>query len=438
MTAQSRRPRTKNSPTQPGFALALLMAGAVATAYLGALAAKWANAPTPQRDDFLPLALYLASAAAMGSFFLLFGFRADLRLLLPALFLYGIGVALQFRFDMYATTTPDSLSAYAGAVGMALCMIAALTLRGDAGRSLLRLSAPLCYIAALAMLGGMIAMGHRFRGGVFLQGGINPTEICKVLLVVAFAPFLANHSKELSRTVAGLPVPPVSTTLSLAALWLLPMLGLVILHDLGMLVLCSSVLGVMLYAATGRKGYLVVGLLLVIGVTLAGYHLTPHVATRVTAWRDPFHDPTGGGWQTLQSLSAMYTGGAWGRGIGAGSPKLIPVASTDFVYAVIAEELGFLGCLLIMAAFLTLFRGAFDTARRQRDDSTRLLAVGLAALLAVQTLLNIGGVTKAIPVTGVPLPFVSRGGSSLVTSFLALGLLLALGADAKASSRRRR
>lgn len=432
MSARSRSSRSAGG--EGGTRRTALMLGAVAAAYFGVLAAKWANVPVPVPADFLPVLFFLGGSAAMGLLFLVFRVRPDVRLLLPALFLYGVGVAVQYRFRMHtgATAAGDAVSQYAGLMGMGGCALAAILFRGDAGRAFLRMLAPVGYLAALAVLAGMAVAGHRFRGGMFLAGGINPTEITKVLLVLAWAPFLAARRKDLSVSAGGLPMPPPRVAIPLLLLWLLPMLALAYLRDFGMLVLCSGVLGAMLYIATARTGYLVAGLTLTAGVAAAGFFLTPHIATRISVWADPFRDPTGMGWQTLQALSALYTGGAWGIGLGAGSPRLIPVASTDFVYAVIGEELGYLGCLIVVAAFLALFRAAFDIANRQRDDAARLIAGGLATVLALQTLLNIGGVTKAIPVTGVPLPFVSHGGSSLITSFLALGILLALGASGSA------
>ncbi len=417
--------------------LPLTMIGAIVAAYAGALAAKWANVPVARVADVLPLALFLGGAAVLGLCLRVAGVRADRRLLYPALFLCGIGMVVQFRFDMYAAARVDGVARYAAAIGMGVCAVAALAFRGDPGRSLARGLAPVAFLAALAVLGVMIAFGQRFRGGIFVYGGMNPSEIIKVLLVMAWAPYLAARRKELGRSLAGIPCPPLGVLLAVAGLWLLPMLALAWLRDFGMLVMCAGVFGVMLFAASGRVGYLVGGGALAAGVTVAGYYATAHIATRVNVWRNPFLDPTGGGWQTLQALSAMYTGGAWGIGLGVGSPRLIPVASTDFVYAVIGEELGFLGCVLVVSAFVVLLRGAFDAASRQKDDASRLLAMGIATMLALQTLLNLGGVTKAIPMTGVPLPFVSRGGSSLVTSFLALGLLLAASAVSAATKRKK-
>ncbi len=414
-----------------------LLFGAVVAAYAGVLAAKWANTPVPTPEDAWPLLLFLAGALGLILGFRLLRLTPEPRLLLPALFLYGVGVAVQFRFDMYAQDLSGAASRHAGSVGMGLCLLAALIAGHASGRRLLPALAPLWYVLTLALLGAMIVLGQRFRGGVFLPGGINPTELIKVLLVLTWAPLLHAWRRDYGRTVAGWPAPPWRAALALLALWLPPMLALVYLRDFGLLVLCSAVLGVMLHGATGRTGYLVGGLVLAVGVLAVGGLVTPHIAARLTAWRAPFDHATGSGWQTLQALSAMYTGGAWGIGLGAGSPRLIPVASTDFVYAVIGEELGYFGCLLVIAAFLYLFRGAFETAGRQAEGPGRLIALGLAAMLALQTLLNLGGVTKSIPLTGVPLPFVSRGGSSLITSFLALGLLIGLAQAGKAPSRRR-
>jgi cell division protein FtsW (lipid II flippase) len=152
---------------------------------------------------------------------------------------------------------------------------------------------------------------------------------------------------------------------------------------------------------------------------------------------DPFADETGAGWQVLQGLSALYSGGWWGSGLGAGFPHAVPIASSDFIYAAIGEELGFVGCCLLVAVYAALFAAGFSTAARAKGRFERILAAVLTALLAAQTIWNIGGVTKALPMTGIPLPFLSRGGSDLAASFVMLGLLIVLSDRARAKTSER-
>jgi cell division protein FtsW (lipid II flippase) len=141
---------------------------------------------------------------------------------------------------------------------------------------------------------------------------------------------------------------------------------------------------------------------------------------------DPFQDPTGISWQILQGLSWMYAGGLWGEGFGRGNPEYTPIAESDFIYSVIGEEAGLVGCVLVILFFLILFHRGLRIAHQIPSPFGSLVCGGLTSLIALQTFLNIGGVTKFIPLTGITLPFISHGGSSLVTGFASLGLILAI------------
>jgi cell division protein FtsW (lipid II flippase) len=151
-----------------------------------------------------------------------------------------------------------------------------------------------------------------------------------------------------------------------------------------------------------------------------------HGERRIDAWLDPFQDPTGDGWQILQGLSGMYSGGLWGEGFGEGRPDFTPIAGSDFIYSVVGEELGFLGCAAVVLFFLILFQRGLAIAGRSRNTFGRFLAFGIVAVFATQTFLNIAGVTKLVPLTGLTLPFISHGGASLLTAFATIGLLLAV------------
>jgi len=204
-------------------------------------------------------------------------------------------------------------------------------------------------------------------------------------------------------------------------------MGLLLLQrDLGMLVLLNAVLLVLLVVATGRTSYLALGILGSGALGAAVFLFSAHGQARFTAWLSPFADPTGKSWQILQALSAMYSGGLWGVGLGGGSPQFIPIASSDFIYAVIGEELGYAGCGIVLVFYLVLFFRGYQIAGRLTALFGRLLATGIVTTLAFQVLLNIGGVIKALPLTGITLPFISHGGSSLLTTFLGVGLLLAI------------
>jgi len=198
----------------------------------------------------------------------------------------------------------------------------------------------------------------------------------------------------------------------------------------------SAAIVIMLAMASERPSHAVTGLLLLAVAAVAAFHWVPHARVRWEVWRDPFRDEAGRGWQSLQGLTALYHGGLWGRGLGAGFPHLVPIASSDFVYAVWGEEIGFVGCGLMLSLYLVLFSAGLRISGAQKDPFSRLLAGGLTTLLAAQTLVHVAGVTKAMPLTGVPLPFVSHGGSSLVVSLTAVGLLAAMGETAAAGGRR--
>jgi cell division protein FtsW (lipid II flippase) len=181
-----------------------------------------------------------------------------------------------------------------------------------------------------------------------------------------------------------------------------------------------------LLQATRRPALLAWGAAGAAALAVALFALTAHGAARVAVWRDPFGDATGRGWQVLQALAALYSGGLWGSGVGAGFPQAVPVAASDFIYVALGEELGFAGCAAVLGIYFALLRRALVPAFRREGGFGALLAGGLAAALGVQVLWNVAGVVKAVPLTGITLPFLSQGGSSLLTSFVALGLLMAL------------
>ncbi len=207
-------------------------------------------------------------------------------------------------------------------------------------------------------------------------------------------------------------------------MWGLSLMVVVVQNDFGSALLFFTIFLTMLYVASGRILYVIGGLLAFVVGSYGAYLLAPHIGDRVTIWLNPWVDPNATGWQPIQAQYALASGGLFGTGLGYGSPGYVPEFQTDFVFAVIGEELGLLGTLAVLALFLLLtYRGLY-IALRAADGFMRLVAVGLTTILAMQSLIIIGGVVRLIPLTGITLPFISYGGSSLLTNFILVGLLL--------------
>jgi cell division protein FtsW (lipid II flippase) len=418
-----------SSARRPGVGAFLVMGAtvglAVTVAYFAVLLVKYRGYDTFPAADLLPLGLYLAGSVAVTLSFLVARSGADPAMAAAALFLAGIGVVTRYRLNEEPMTLALAPADWALPGGLVLLAVTALVLRGGRHRFLSRAAIP-CWIVALGVLVVMAVFGQRFRGAIFLAGGLNPSELVKPLAAVYLAAFLAGRGRDFARQPLGVPLPTGPAAVWLWVSWAALVLPLVYLRDLGMLVLLNVALLAVLFVAVRRRRVLVLGVVLTAVLVAAVFHFSDHGRQRFLVWLDPYRDPTGASWQTLQAQSALFAGGLWGAGLGRGSPGVIPIASSDFVYAVVGEELGYVGCGIALLAFLVLFHRGHRLAREAADEFTRLLAAGLTTMLAVQTFLNVGGVAKFVPLTGIPLPFVSQGGSSLVVSFLCVGLLLAL------------
>ncbi|MDO9108313.1 MAG: FtsW/RodA/SpoVE family cell cycle protein [Coriobacteriia bacterium] len=257
-----------------------------------------------------------------------------------------------------------------------------------------------------------------------------PAEIAKILIVLFLAAYLAEFREVLSistRRVAGIWLPPARQLGPLLAMWAVSLMVLVMEKDLGSSLLFFGMFLIIIYVATGRTAYVLAGLVLFSMGASAAYMLFGHVQTRVAIWLDPFADAAGRGYQLVQSLFALAAGGMIGTGIGNGFPLRIPFVETDFIFSAIAEELGLLGAGALLIAYLVFCMRGFATAARARSDMAAFTAAGLTGALALQTFVIVGGVTRFIPLTGITLPFVSYGGSSILSNFILLGLLLRAG-----------
>ncbi len=413
------------TPVGAATGLFVLAALAVFCACFSILGVKLSNAPVMPWEQLIPLGAYLAGVPLALAWLKLSGWKGDAGLVGAVFLLCGIGLAIQFRMGSFAQglSKPSALMPFP--LGLAAFVIGA-TLTGKGRGSWLAGAGWLAYLAALGVLAAMLLLGQRYRGGIYLPGNMNPSEIVKPLLVLFLAAYLSRRQKAFSETQNGIPVPPLHALFGLVLLWSVPMLLTIALKDLGLMVLLNAILIVMLFAIARSTGYLALGLAAVAAAGFGVRFISAHAQARFDVWLNPFADPTGKGWQILQALSAMYSGGLWGAGLGSGVPQSVPIVSSDFVYAAVAEEIGLIGCVLLLMVYATLFSRGFRAAGAARTPFERLLCVGLTGALGVQTILNVAGVTKALPMTGITLPLISHGGSSLITTLLVAGLIAGL------------
>lgn len=257
-----------------------------------------------------------------------------------------------------------------------------------------------------------------------------PGELAKVCIVLFLAGYLADNREMLSASsihLGPLMIPRPRMLAPMFVMWGLSLLVVIFERDLGCALLFFTIFVIMLYVATGQPSYAIVSMVLLgIGGVLC-YQLFSHVRLRFNIWWDPFADPSGAGMQIVQSLFSLADGGLVGSGIGRGLPRLIPVVESDFIFSAIGEEMGLLGGAGVLMAFMLLAVRGFATSARAKSDVAAFTAVGLTASISFQAFLIVAGVTRLLPLTGVTLPFMSQGGSSLLSSFIVVGLLLRAG-----------
>jgi cell division protein FtsW (lipid II flippase) len=289
----------------------------------------------------------------------------------------------------------------------------------------------LAAVAVLLIASTFTPLGYEVNGARLWVSlgpvGFQPSEFARIALIIFFAGYLAETRDLLaatSRTILGVQIPALKYFGPVALVWAASLGLLVFEKDLGSSLLFFAVPLLMLYAATGRIAYVLLGSVLFTVGSLLALILFDHVKVRVRAWLDPWAYPDTDGFQILQSIFNIADGGLLGTGLGAGFAQTIPEVETDFVFSAVASELGLLGATAVLLAFLAFVYRGTKIALLAEDDASKLLAFGLTAMFAIQTLVIVGGVTKAIPLTGITLPFVSYGGSSVVGNFILTGLLL--------------
>ncbi len=259
-----------------------------------------------------------------------------------------------------------------------------------------------------------------------------PGEFAKIALAISFAAYLVRKREVLSMATfkigpLALPEPRDLGPVMLA--WGFSLLVMFFEKDLGSSLLFFALFITMVWIATQRATYLVIGTILFSAGAVFAWKTFDHVQTRVEVWLNPWQDPSGKGFQVVQSWFSLAAGGVTGKGPGLGQPGLIPAADTDFIFAAIGEELGLLGGSLILVAFVLMVGAGLRIALTADREFDKLLAAGLTTLLGIQAFIIIGGVTRLLPLTGVTLPFISYGGSSLVANYILLALLLRISDD---------
>jgi cell division protein FtsW (lipid II flippase) len=386
---------------------------------------------------------YLGAVFVIHVAFVITGRRMDQILFPTAVLLAGISLLLMQRLpqDLVIQNIVGrdlglaALQLVWVLVGFAILAVLAIFVRSDGWlrRYKYTWAAVGIGLLLLVFLFGEVTGGARLTLRIGPFSG-QPSELLKVILVVFLAGYLAENRAllaEASSRFGPIKLPPLPYLLPMVALWGLALSIVIIQRDLGAALLYFLVFLSLLYVATRRASYVVLGLGMFIVGGIVLYGLFPHVQERINIWIDPFADPQGAGYQTIRALYAYGRGGILGTGFGAGLPQVgsvpsIPAIHTDFVFAALAEEMGMLGALAVLGLYALIAQRGFRIAATAADDFRALLATGLTLVIVIQAAIIAGGNLRVVPLTGITLPLISYGGSSILVNGAIIGLLLAL------------
>src|ERR1700687_4255525 len=371
---------------------------------------------------------YVVIAFVLHFFLAARGIRGDQVLLPIAAALTALGLILVERLasDLLLQQLSWTLLA-AGAVAAAILIPRDLT-------ALSRFKWTWALLGVLLLVSPVFPVIGREVNGARIWIGVGsvtfePWEAVKILLGIFLAAYLEEFREVLSQTqrrFGPIPVPPLPYFGPIVAMWAIAMLVMVFEKDLGATLLFLGIFLAMLYLATGEVFYTLIGILLMLAGGFVAYHAFGHVAARVDVWLRSFSDDLrfDAGYQLVQGLFALANGGLFGAGLGNGMPERIPVVWSDFVFDAFAEEVGFAGALALLSFYLLFVYRGMLIALRAPTPFLQLLAGGLSFIVAIQTLVIVGGNARLIPLTGITLPFVAYGGSSLVTNWMLVALLI--------------
>ncbi|HET9443704.1 MAG TPA: FtsW/RodA/SpoVE family cell cycle protein, partial [Acidimicrobiales bacterium] len=419
-------PRATRRTTELGLIVlaALVTGGAYALAGLG----KTASLPA----DILPfLLVILGLLAASHIATRRLAPNADGVLLPVAGLLNGIGYVFIARLD----TDKAALQALWTAVAVGAFIVTLVVVRRARDLEQYRYTFALLGVGLL-LLPLLPVIGREINGSrIWIRMGpatFQPGEVAKLVLAIFFAGYLVEKRELLqtfTRRLGPVSLPDPKFLGPVLGAWGFSLVVMIFERDLGSSLLFFALFVSMLWVATARGIYLVLGLVLFSAGATIAFFAFDHVQNRVDIWLHPFEDAAGRGYQIVQALFAFGSGGVAGTGLSLGSPTKIPAVTTDFIFAAIGEELGLLGTTAIVVAFLLMVGVGLRIALQARSDFEKLLATGLTVILAVQTFIILGGVTRLVPLTGITLPFVSYGGSSLLANYVLLALLLRISGE---------
>ena len=433
-------PRVRRQPTRRNLEL-LLLVFAWGLGVLGILQVTWATGETAGDSLWITAAVVAALSLAMHVVVRWKARYADPVMLPVATLLTILGLVMIYRIDVAAAAraelngnpppTPDGYSQLTWFTVAVILFISVLVLLRD-HRILQRYTYTLG-LAGLVLLVLPLApvIGTTVNGATLWirLGGFSfqPAELAKILLTVFFAGYLVEKRDSLAlvRTkVVGVGLPRMKDLGPIVIAWLVSLGVLIFETDLGTSLLFFGLFVTMLYIATQRRSWLILGGLLFAAGAVLAYYLFAHVRLRVTVWLDPWSYADDSGYQIVQSLFGLANGGILGAGVGQGFPNLVPFANTDFIVAALGEELGLTGLVAMLLLYAVLIERGLRTAVSVRDPFGQLLAAGLSITVALQVFVIIGGVTRLIPLTGLTTPFLSYGGSSLIANWIIVALLL--------------
>ena len=395
------------------------------------------------------LVYWLPLALASLALHLLLRFKAaesDAFILPAALLLNGLGVAEIYRLDLAAIAGGGTeLFGVKQVIWTVVAMFAAaLVLWFIPSHLFLRRYVYISMVIGLVLLvSPMLPVIGKTINGAHLWlaiGGLTfqPGELAKIALTVFFAGYLVTRRDSLAvvgNKFLGLQLPRARELGPILAIWAVSLLVLVGERDLGTSLLYFGLFLVMIYVATGRAIYVVVGLGMFFTSAFVASRLMDYVSGRFDSWLNPFdpthYDAVGGSYQLVQGIFGMAHGSVIGTGLGGGVPQLVPLAECDFIIASLGEELGLAGIFAILAIYLLLVARGARIAFNHNDDFSKLLAIGLSFVIALQTFIVIGGVTRVVPLTGLTTPLLAAGGSSLLANWIIIGLLLRISDSAK-------
>jgi peptidoglycan glycosyltransferase len=407
--------------------LALIFMAAAITGVAYTLASLGANAVIPARlGPFLGLVLMLIGVAHIAVRILARG--ADGTLLPLVVLLHGIGYVMISRLD-------DKFAAQQSLWSLVSIAAFVLTLFiVQRPSDLARFKWTFFLIGAVLLMLPMVpGFGQNINGARIWVDlgplGFQPGEFAKLALAIFLAGYLSERRELITAStwkIGPVRLPEMQYIAPVIVAWAFAVLVMVGERDLGSSLMFFTLFVVMMWVATERVSYLVMGFLMFGIAAYASWRMFDHVQTRVDIWLDPWSDQYGNGWQIVQSLYGIGDGGVAGRGLGRGTPNTIPYAESDFIFAAIGEELGLIGATSVLMAYLLLIGGGLRIALRTDRTFEKLLATGLTTIVGVQAFIIMGGVVKVVPLTGITLPFVSYGGSSLLANYILLALLLRL------------